>query len=337
MNRSLSGINHRLRKRRPARLALWITLGFLAASGAMRPPAVRAASLGFYVNGANDYDFGRQLNIPAGFGDGEFTFELWLKADESFPIGPTQGGGSDVINNWTDADITPLSAGNWWFEGNFLLDGFNNSTFQNGTFALQFYGSGRVRWLFGDGVSPGLGDVHSVQASPASSGPNLLDGAWHQLTLVRRWSGSTDADLELWIDGVLIDSVTVAQRTDMRVWWDAWPGYPATQEGWFWGAEKQAAIGILSQYEDYKGLIDEMRFWSRAKGPAEVAGDWFKAVGGSEPGLVGWFEFEGSGSWACDSLTPAQCITLNNMKTGFRDSENSPLGVPVELSHFTIH
>lgn len=337
MNRRLRGINHRLHTRRPPHVAFWVAFGMLATSMALSPQASRAASLGFFVNAANDYDFGRQLTIPAGFGDGEFTFELWIKPDESFPIGPTQGGGSDVMNNWSDADNTPLSAGNWWFEGNFLLDGFNNGAFQNGTFALQFYGSGRVRWLFGDGVSPGLGDVHSIQASPASSGPNLLDGAWHQLTLIRRWSGSTDADLELWIDGVMIDSVTVAQRTDMRVWWDAWPGFPASQNGWFWGAEKQAAVGALSQYEDYKGLVDEMRFWSRAKSAAEIANDWFKPVVGSEPGLVGWFEFEGSGLSACDSLSPAQCISLNLMKSGFRDSENAPLGVPVRLSHFTIN
>lgn len=336
MNRRPRRIDPRPRERRATRVAFWVALGALAASGAMRPPASSAASLGFFVNAANDYDFGRQLTLPAGFGDGEFTFELWIKPDETFPIGPTQGGGSDIVNNWTDADNTPLSAGNWWFEGNFLLDGFNNSAFQNGTFALQFYGSGRVRWLFGDGVSPGFGDVHSVQASPASTGPNLLDGSWHQLTLIRRWSGSTDAVLELWIDGALIDSVTVAQRTDMRVWWDVWSGFPGTQEGWFWGAEKQAAVGILSQYEDYKGLIDEMRFWSRAKSAAEVASSWFQPVAGSEPGLVGWFEFEGSGSSACDSLSPAQCITLNLMKTGFRDSENAPLGVPVRLSRFTI-
>lgn len=167
----------------------------------------------------------------------------------------------------------PYSSGSWWFDGNFLLDGHNNNAccgFSDGTFSLQFYGGGRVRWLFGDGMSAGPGGVWSIGAFPATNTPTLLDGEWHQLTLVRRWSGTSDADLELWIDGALVDSETSTVRTDMTFWWDTWPGFGA-QAGWFWGTEKQAAIGVLSQYEDYKGLVDEVRFWSRAKSAAEIA------------------------------------------------------------------
>ena len=235
---------------------------------------------------------------------------MWIRPDTSFPVGPTRPEGSLAQRtNWTAADLAPYVASDWWYEGNFLLDGHNNASFGAGTFSLQFYGGGRVRWLFGDGDDPGPGGVFSVGAYPAATHPSLLDGNWHQLALVRRWSGATDARLEIWIDGALVDSETSSVRTNMRQWWDAWPGFPAGQAGWFWGAEKQAAIGVLSQYEDYKGLLDELRFWSRAKSPTELAADYAQPVTGSEPGLVGAYSFlEGAGSNVCDRLLATRCI-----------------------------
>lgn len=240
---------------------------------ALSATAVRAQSLNFIQNAPSDHEYAHHLGIPTGFGDAEFTLELWILPDDSLPVGPTTRDTPQQLVNWSDADTAPYSSGSWWFDGNFLLDGHNNNAccgFSDGTFSLQFYGGGRVRWLFGDGMSAGPGGVWSIGAFPATNTPTLLDGEWHQLTLVRRWSGTSDADLELWIDGALVDSETSTVRTDMTFWWDTWPGFGA-QAGWFWGTEKQAAIGVLSQYEDYKGLVDEVRFWSRAKSAAEIA------------------------------------------------------------------
>lgn len=308
----------------PGSLLRRTRFGFGLICGILAPTQFASSdSLAFFINDPNQHDYAQQIAIPAGFGQGEFTLELWIKPDDSFPIGSTSGSGK--LTNWSDADVAPLSAGDWWFEGNFLLDGFNNSAFENGTFALQFYGGGRVRWLFGDGVSPGLGGVRSIQAFPATNGPDLLDGQWHQITLVRRWSGSTDADLELWIDGTLIDSQTTPARTDMRVWWDAWSGFPAGQEGWFWGAEKQAAIGVLSQYEDYKGLFDELHFWSVARSSSEIMNDFALPLIGDEPGLLAVYRFEDAGTTSCDSLVPAFCMSIFNPQAGFRSPENSPI------------
>ena len=73
------------------------------------------------------------------------------------------------------------------------------------------------------------------------------------------------------------------------VYWNGWNGFTSGQQGWFWGVEKQAAVGVLTQYEDYKGLIDELRFWSIAKSPTQLANNWQAAVTGSETGLVGWY------------------------------------------------
>jgi hypothetical protein len=285
-----------------------------------------AQSVGFTINDPFDSDYGRQTVLPPGFGTGEFTLELWIRPDASFPVGPTSVGGVAQRTNWTAADAAPYSAGDWWYEGNFLLDGHNNASFGAGTFSLQFYGGGRVRWLFGDGDDPGPGGHWSVGAYPAATLPSLLDGNWHQLTLVRRFSGASDARLEMWIDGVLVDTETSTVRTNMRQWWDAWNGFPAGQEGWFWGAEKQAAIGVLSQYEDYKGLLDELRFWSRAKTASEIAAGYAQPVTGAEAGLVGAYSFaEGAGTSVCDRLLASRCITLHRMKAGHWTAQDPPL------------
>jgi hypothetical protein len=309
-----------------ARLALAVML--------LLPAAARASSLWYQENPSGQHDYGRQLVIPAGFGAGEFTFELWIKPDQSYPVGPVSGG-TDQLRNWSNVDNPPYSALDWWYSGNFLLDGHNNNSFTAGTFSLQFYGGGRVRWLFGDGEDAGFGSHWSVGAYPASSTPSLLDGAWHQLTLVRRWSGPSSSQLELWVDGALVDTETSPARTDMRTYWNAWAGFPAGQEGWFWGAEKQAAIGVLSQYEDYKGLLDEMRFWSRAKSPAEIQNGWRAAASPGSTGLVGLYRFsEGSGTTTCSAITPAQCQSLVAMRPGYWSTADAPLGAGTSLRYY---
>lgn len=253
---------------------------------------------------------------------------MWIKPDNSYPTGSTASG-SGQLNNWSSADYAPYSSSGWWYEGNFLLDGHNNagSNFQNGTFTLQFYGRGRVRWLFGDGASGNVsGRVWSVGAYPATNAPSLLDGNWHHIALVRRFSGSSGSQLELWQDGVLIDTENSSSRANMRQWWDSWSGFYSDQRGWFWGAEKQAAIGAFSQYEDYKGLIDELRFWSRAKTSSELNTSWRNAVTGGESGLVGRYAFnEGSGSSTCSSITTSNCITLVNASNAWNAGE-APVG-----------
>ena len=287
-----------------------------------------AASLDLKLSSPNNYDYLRQLTIPSGFGNGEFTLEVWIRPNNAYPTGSTASG-SGQLNNWSSADLAPYSSSGWWYEGNFLLDGHNNagSNFHNGTFTLQFYGRGRVRWLFGDGASGNLsGRVWSVGAYPATNAPSLLDGQWHHLALVRRFSGSSGSQLELWQDGVLIDTESSSARTNMRQWWDNWSGFYSDQRGWFWGAEKQAAIGAFSQYEDYKGLVDELRFWSRAKSSSELNTNWRAAVTGGESGLVGRYAFgEGSGSSTCSSITTSNCITLINAPNAWNTAE-APVG-----------
>ena len=235
--------------------------------------------------GQSDYEL--QQFLPPQFGVGEFTLEVSVLLDDSLPVGQCGSGSAQRIN-WCDDDPQPYSRGDWWYRGNFLLDGFNNNSFGQGTFGIQVYGEGRIRWLFGDG------QLRAVQAWPATETDSLLDRTWHKITLVRRYAGG-GASLELYIDGSLIDS-TPADQVNMQQWWGSWSGFPYNQEGWFWGAEKQAAIGNFRQYEDFKGLVDDRKFYSRAKTRSEIAQE--------NDSLVGAIRYrEGSGSLACDGIT----------------------------------
>ena len=296
----------------------------LAVSAFCAVQTANAASLRFVESVTRDYDYGRQTVLPDGFGDGEFTMELWIKPDDSYPVGPVAG--RDATNdrlNWGEEDNQPYSMNGWWVDGNFLLDGFNNRAFGQGTMALQFYGGGRIRWFFGDGINAGPGNAWAVSAYPATRTPSLLDGRWHQVTLVRRWAGSSSADLELWVDGALIATETTPARVDMAAsYWDG-----VVDGGWYWGSEKQAAENSYPNYEDFKGLLDEIRFWSVAKSPQDIQSNFDAPVTGSEPGLVGVYSMsEGSGTVTCNALAPSQCINLVQMKPGYWAGEDAPFG-----------
>lgn len=288
-------------------------------------PTGSGNSINFTDNISNDYDYGLMTDIPAGFGSGEFTFELWVRLNNSYQTGSTFDNVNDLIN-WSTNDEEPYSTNSWWYPGNFLLDGHNHGIFHYGTFSLQLYGGGRVRWLFGDGQLVERGGPWGIGAHPANTTPSLLDDEWHQITLVRRWKDTTQSALELWIDGGLVDTQTSPLRTDMRKWWDTWSAFPTNQAGWFFGTQKQVAVGVLSTYEDYKGLIDEMRFWNRAKSASEIENNYNLSVNGSELGLSGWYDFkEGSSTQVCNRQSGGDCMTLIDMKAGYWDSRDAPL------------
>jgi hypothetical protein len=306
----------------------------IAAWGSVAP--AEASSIRFLPNEPRQYDFGDQKQLPPTFGAGEFTFELWIKPDASFPVGETDRGTIGQLTNWSEYDFRPYSRGSWWHSGNWLLDGhtrprgFDDQDTREGTFSLQFYGGGRLRWMFADDarVIP-VGKVWTVQAAPASRTASLLDGNWHHIACVRRWVGEKDAQLELWIDGKLIAETVIPQRINMRQFWDSLPHPDDPKElgGWAWGSEVMVAWNFyFTQYEDYKGLMDEMRFWDRAKSVEELSTSWNRAVTGKEPGLVGWFPFsEGSGTVARDALDPSRTIVLHRLRPESWSTENAPM------------
>jgi len=295
--------------------------------------ATPIGAMSFTVNEANvgievlNYDYARQMQIPAGFGEAEFTFELWIKPDNSFPFGPTDGGDGQLTNwNSTPLNPQPDSNGGWWYRGNFLLDGHANndddSNDSRGTFSLQLYAGGKVRWHFYDSAAE-----WGIQAANADTSPGVVDGNWHHITLVRRWLGQTEAALEMWVDGALVAQQISTVRDNMRNYWDTWPNFGSNNEGWFWGVEKLTAIGSFERYEDYKGAIDEVRYWSRAKTSSEIANNYQDAVNGNEPNLVGLYQFSlGEPDQDCDVLNPSNCIDFVRPAPGFMVADNAPLG-----------
>jgi hypothetical protein len=261
-----------------------------------------------------NFDFLDQRKLPSEFGKGEFSLEIWIKPDNSFPVGPVPRGTFEQLTNWSSADPAPYSTPGWWLQGNWLLDGhsrpegFALDHTREGSFSLQIYGGGRVRWLFSDGGPdiPQNGKTWAVQAYPADSVPSLLDGHWHQVVCIRRWAEHDQAVLELWVDGALIAEQTIPSRVDMRAFWHSvpHPNDPKNLGGWSWGAEVMTAWGYyFTQYEDYKGHLDDIRFWNTALNKAEITALRQNQPELKTPGLVGWYNFsEGKGAVAQDAL-----------------------------------
>jgi peptidoglycan/LPS O-acetylase OafA/YrhL len=280
---------------------------------------VSAGSLTFRVSEPQRFDYALQRTLPDGFGKGEFTLEFSVKPDNSLPIGSTADGAGQ-LTNWSESDASPYGDDNWWFVGNFLLDGHNNASFGEGTFSVQFHGGGRIRWLLGDGTAVDRpGKLWAVQAQPASSTASLLDGQWHRVALVRR--AGSPPQLELWVDGKRIAVTPITRMVNMRAWWSTWSGYPARQAGWFWGTEKQAAIGELRQWEDFKGGLDDVRFWTRALGATELG----TGKAANREGLAAEMNFNDAGNdRSCDALHVSDCWTLVTPDASLRAKDDAP-------------
>lgn len=307
-------------------LAAAVSLGSSAEAGAVR----------FVENRPMEYDFVDIPRLPPSFGRAEFALEMWIKPDPTKPVAETYPASRAQLTAWSSYDPAPYSSDGWWIRGNFLLDGhsrpegFMAGNSREGTLSLQFYGGGRLRFMFADkkeGMPRGM--VYAVQATPAASAPSLLDGRWHHVVALRRWREPAGATLELWIDGERIGATDIPDRTDMRRFWDqpAHPGDPKELGGWSLGAEVMTAWNYaFTQFEDYKGLLDDLRMWDRALAPDEIR----RLAGGWTPerrtrGLVAHFAFEeGGGSLARDAVDPSYQLILQRPTPLSWSEENAP-------------
>lgn len=317
-----------------SRIAMWLSTSLLMFAST---PGI-AGSLRFVANAPATYDFVDIAQLPPSFGRGEFAFELWIKPDNSFPVGPVWRSGYNQLSNWSETDPEPYSSDGWWLSGNWLLDGhtrpqgFAPGNSREGTFSLQFYGGGRLRFMFADaGDNMPKGMVYAVQAWPASTTPSLLDGSWHHVVALRRWREPSGATLELWVDGKRVAATEVPRRTDMRRFWDklAHPADPAQLGGWSLGAEVMTAWNYaFTQYEDYKGLIDEVRLWGRAPSDDEIRG-WAKGKpAGTQAQLLAHFAFsERKGAIVRDRLNPRYSWRLHRGTRQSWSPDNAPVGV----------
>jgi hypothetical protein len=295
-----------------------------------------ANSLRSIDNPANQYERAILTSFPTGFGSGEFTFEIWVKLDNraAYETGLCGAGGNPRLN-WCSENAQRYAYNCWWCNGNFLIDGVNFDGVTKGTFALQMYDGGRVRWLIGDDNpnAPRFDDFWSVGNSPTATNPSLLDGQWHSIAVVRRFVATSASDLELWIDGVLIDTVRSNARANLATYWEGYAdGFLQGNlySGWFFLAEKQAVNVANFVLEDYKGLIDEVRFWNRAKTASELSTQWRDSVSVGATGLSGYYDFsDATLTQTCDRVAPTKCMRLTNpntSNTSFVSSESAPVG-----------
>lgn len=294
---------------------------FLAALGLAAPAA--AGSLRFTESRPTHYEFADLGRIPAGFGAGEFALELWVLPDATFPVGEVWAPGYGQLRNWAVNDPAPYSSAMWWVSGNWLLDGFSRPNGfgpgdpREGSIGLQLYGGGRVRFTFADkNQNMPRGGVYAVQAAKTADAPSLLDGKWHHIVAQRRWRGAGGATLELWIDGRRIGATDIPDRTDMRRFWDK-PNHaddPAELGGWAIGAEVMTAWQYaVTQFEDYKGLLDNLRFWNRALSP-ETIGELSRGVSPRDRPNA-WFRFsERGGAHARDHYDRGLALTLHRFE-----------------------
>jgi hypothetical protein len=301
----------------------------------MGASAAVAGSLRFTVNPPAQYEFADIPKLPAEFGRGEFTFELWIKPDQTLRTGDADPATYSQLKLWTLRDPEPYSSHGWWIRGNWLLDGhtrpegFDGGNSREGTFSLNFYGGGRLRWMFADkkeGMPKGM--VYAVQVWPAKDTPSLLDGKWHHVAAVRRWREPSGAILELWVDGVKLATTEIPDRTDMRKYWDhlAHPKDPKELGGWALGAEVMTAWNYaFTQFEDYKGLVDEIRMWRRALAPAEIETAARGDRRANTRGLLSHFPFdEKAGSMARDRLNPTFKVSLHGWSPKNWSKEDAP-------------
>lgn len=259
------------------------------------------------------YDYGLLRSLPAAFGVGEFTFEMWFRAEP----GP---------NLWHNNPQIPYSSNTWWYNGSFLLDGHRNREGnRNGTFSLQIYGDGTrgwVRWSVGDGTVI-TGNVWAVQpekdkAIPENT-PHILDGEWHHLTLVRRFVDGGQSRWEQWVDGVLMAVEHTPAQRNLHDFWSQWAGDSFISHYWLFGGEKYSAERNANNNDDFTGDIADVRFFSHAKSPEDIAATWNRRVTPDTPGLVGWFLFDESDpAQSPDSFAPGRVIEWNRMSEGFR-------------------
>lgn len=305
---------------------------------ALLAPQAQAGSVRLLENAPQQHDFVDIPALPEAFGAGEFTFELWIKPDQRFPVGPTWRASKAQLRHWAEDDPKPYSTPGWWLTGNWLLDGmtrpqgFMPGATREGSFGLQFHGGGRLRWLFADG-GEGMpaGGVWAVQAWPASTSPSLLDGRWHHVAAVRRWRAPEGATLELWVDGARVAATGIPHRTDMRRFWRSLPHPQDPPEigGWALGSEVMTAWDyVFNQYEDYKGLVDELALWTRALSPREIAmraqGRWPRS---SAP--VARYRFdEGEGVHAHEAHGRTAPLVLHKARGESWSGENAPSESP---------
>lgn len=267
------------------RLAL-LVVGCLAVQPIARSQ-VSSHALRFFGTGTNQADRvrirvdddmnGPNASAPCDVGAGSFTIEMWLQGSLSSNATSNAGGdGSFADNRWIDGNIV------------FDRDIWGGS---DRDFGVSIAG-GFVRF------GTGRGDAFQDGENTIEGNVSVLDGAWHQVALVRNASNGRK---QIFVDGQLdFASALGVSSTDLS-YPDAGAPGQVTQWGPFivLAAEKHDAG---APYPSFNGWLDEVRVWNVARTPSEIAASWNRLVAPGSTGLVASWRFEeGAGTSVTDT------------------------------------
>ena len=148
------------------------------------------------------------------------------------------------------SEVDPYSGERWWEEEQALFEGTDASGRSCSGTALLLTASQGLRWIIDDGADVGPGDAWSISGEEPEN--SLLDGNAHKVALVRRWVGTTDAQFELWVDGVLEGQELSDLRSNL---YQRWVGEDGLKCAWQW---------------TFGGELSELRYWDRALDEAKL-------------------------------------------------------------------
>jgi hypothetical protein len=274
-----------------------ISCCLLALVGPAAPAQTSQFALRFYGTGANQQDRviflvddnapGPDASTPLDLGAGSFTIELWLRG--RLEDNDTESAGGDV-------ELPGIP----WIDGNIFLDRDVFCGTQRDWGASV--AGGFVRFGADTGDPPSTGTALTIEGDVP-----VLDDGWHHVALVR---DAAAGRLHVYVDGTLDFSSSPGQTSHEL----SYPndGVPVTGDcatgqvtpyGWFLvlAAEKHDAGPA---YPSFAGTLDEVRAWSTARSPSEIAATWDRLVPPDSPGLVAAYRFEeGAGTAIADTST----------------------------------
>lgn len=242
----------------------------------------------------------------ADIGAGSFTIELWIKGDIDEQIRPQAGyrppGQSVASFDWVTSNILvdrsvyhrryPV------FGAGFHRDGDPGDEHSD-------YDRAVLRFGVRSGTGAGADHRYTIQGKR-----HVLDGNWHHVALVR---DAVQRELSILVDGQL----------DARSDGDVRPtgadlSYPngAERDPDVRNAARSPYLVVGTEKHDlgrrspgFRGNIDELRLWRRARTPAEIAADYHLAEPLDRDGLVAHFRFEsGEGNALRDSVSGMTAI-----------------------------
>ncbi|MBM4118200.1 LamG domain-containing protein [bacterium] len=271
--------------RSPRRAALGLALLVLAL-GSDAQGQGSAHALRFHGTGAGQQDRARiaiddnapgpDASAPCDLGAGDFTVEFWLRGR--------------LIDNATSGWGGGESWGDDWIYGNVVVDRDIWADNQQ-DWGISLAG-GRVR--FGTGRAPaGADSPNTIEGETL-----LLDDAWHHVACVRDAATGLKSIV---VDGLLDWQSSPGASTDDISYPNGGVANPVTPWGPYivLGAEKHdAGAGFPS----FNGYLDELRLWTRALAPAELAAIADRVIDPASAGLVGYYRFEeGAGTAIADA------------------------------------